>query len=173
MEELDLRVQQATESLLENESLTADLDDEAAKVLIDWGLDRATEIAARTGRMNDSLAHDYLVPRLKAVRRMLRATNRWISDQSHQESKLDQLGKIFRQATVVYDRVGPEEDAFDPEGVAGQTWFSELEWRTLFTEASQISGEPAEMINALRQITEAYLVSDYDGAINDTTKEQE
>ncbi len=173
MEDVDLRVQQATESLLGNEGLTADLDDEAAKALLDWGLDRATEIATRTGSMNELQAYEYLSPRLKALRRMLRASNCWISVQGQQESVLDQLEKIYRQAAIVYDRIGPEEDTLDPEWASSQTWFEELELGGFLTESSQITGEPTEMIKTLRKITETYLMFEYDGAIDDATEEQE
>jgi len=48
MDELTRRAQDLAESILENESLTADLDDAAAKVLIDWGVACAEIIAHST-----------------------------------------------------------------------------------------------------------------------------
>ena len=36
-EEIRRRVERAAESILENERLTADLDDQAADFLLDWG----------------------------------------------------------------------------------------------------------------------------------------
>jgi hypothetical protein len=173
MEDMDLRVQRATDSLLENERLTADLDDEAANVLLNWGLKRATEIVNQTGNMNESQAYEFLGPRLKAVQRMLRATSRWISFQGHQERKLDQLENIYRQASIVYGQIGSEEDDLDPERATGQTWLEEPGLGEFLIESSQISGEISDMINALRQITEAHLAFVYDGASNDATEEQE
>jgi len=173
MEDVDLRIQQVTESLLDNERLTADLDDEAAKVLLDWGLDRATEIVNQTGNMNEHQAYEFLGPRLKAVRRMLSATNRWISCQGHQQSELEQLEKIYRQATIVYGQIGPEEADLDPEGVTGHTWLEERGLGRFIAESSQITGDTAGMIEALRQITETYLAFEYEGAVDDSTEEQE
>jgi len=44
--DLEQRASRAAESILEDESLTSDLDDVAAKVLLDWGLACAKAIAA-------------------------------------------------------------------------------------------------------------------------------
>jgi hypothetical protein len=48
MYEVSQRIERAAESILENERLTADLDDAAAQVLIDWGLACAELIAGST-----------------------------------------------------------------------------------------------------------------------------
>ena len=48
MAEIQQRIQRAAESILENEALSADLDDDAAKLLLDWGVKRAEQIAIQT-----------------------------------------------------------------------------------------------------------------------------
>ena len=63
---LESRTRRAVESLLENESLTADLDDAAAKELLDWGIAHAKEIISDTADMDDEGAEEAMYPRMSA-----------------------------------------------------------------------------------------------------------
>ena len=57
--------------LLENESLTADLVDDAAKVLLDWGLNQAMDIAQQA----EAIEQDYLETRLDTLQSTMRRIN--------------------------------------------------------------------------------------------------
>lgn len=74
----DPRRQRAAERVLENEALTADLDDDAAKVLLDWGLALADRAAHETATAPEADAA--LDERLAAVRRLLRRVGRWAAN---------------------------------------------------------------------------------------------
>lgn len=65
----------ALESLLENSSLTDELDDEAADVLLDWGLARVRQLFRQAADQTDPAG--YLDAQLKANRKLLRTVNRW------------------------------------------------------------------------------------------------
>jgi hypothetical protein len=67
------RADRAVERLLENESLTADLEDAPARVLLELGADWARRIAGSTAAIRDEAAADQaLAPALEGVRQALR-----------------------------------------------------------------------------------------------------
>lgn len=102
---IQLRIQRAAESLLENEALTGELNDEAARLLLDWGIDRARAITETTVDMDEILAEETMYQPMRALRKMLRSVNKWVNDPQERE-----LGKIIQQASIVYGR-SPDEDA--------------------------------------------------------------
>jgi len=107
------RIRQVVESILENESLTANLDDDAARVLLAWGTARARSIAQSTAGLDDETAEGAIYPRMRALRRMLRAINRWIPNRLNMSMDDNRavLAGILEQASKVYgaDFVPPDE----------------------------------------------------------------
>ncbi len=103
MDLLQRRTQRVAQSLLENESLTADLDDAQAQVLLDWALERAETIVQRTAGLGEAEAEEELGPRLRALRRLLRRVNQWLSggDDMDQRTSAETLAQIVGQAQVV------------------------------------------------------------------------
>lgn len=99
------RVNRAAESILENESLTTDLNDEAAKVLLDWGIARAKEIAFGTLEIIDEeQAEEAMYAQMRALRRILRISSQWTAkistiDKEYGESA---LASIMEQASILY-----------------------------------------------------------------------
>ena len=77
MIEIQSRIQRAAESILENEALTADLDDAAAKLLLDWGVTLSQQIAIQTIEMDESQAEESMYGPMRALRKMLRGANNW------------------------------------------------------------------------------------------------
>jgi len=75
MDQLNKRIDRAAESILENEALSSELDDAAAKVLLQWGVARATTIATETAGLDEQAAEGVMYPRQKALRRLLRYTS--------------------------------------------------------------------------------------------------
>jgi hypothetical protein len=108
LDELAQRVRRTAESILDSESLTSDLDDDAAKTLLDWGMDSARRIAQSTSGLNAAEAEDAMYPRLRAIRRLMRRVNRWVA--RRQEMEADEsaslVAEIVEQASIVYGR-GP------------------------------------------------------------------
>jgi hypothetical protein len=104
MGELAERVSRAAESILENESLTADLDDAAAKMLLEWAVACAEMIAAGTVGLNQPTAEEAMYPRLRATRRLMRAVNRWLPQrrQMAHEDNQRALEEVVELAAVIY-----------------------------------------------------------------------
>jgi len=105
MRELERRTQHAVESILGNESLTADLDDPAAQALLDWGITCAERIAGRTAGLNDEQAEEIIYPGMRATRRLMRLVQRWASHQTGMDTAL--LDQILEQAAIIYPDFTP------------------------------------------------------------------
>jgi hypothetical protein len=104
MDDLSHRVRQVTESLLENESLTADLDDQTAKVLLDWVTGCAGMVAQSTAALDDQAAEEAMSPRLRAIRRLMRQVNGWVAAGLPAEDVQERLAKVLEQAAIIYEQ---------------------------------------------------------------------
>ena len=140
MDNLERRIQRAAERILENASLTDDLDDDAAQVLLDWGVRCAEQIAEDTADLSDDLAEEAMYPRLRALRRLLRAVNRWAP--KRQPMDVETLNKLLAQAAVVYK-------AYTPPGSMRQA---------IFVRQSLASSTP-EAIAKLRALIESQIAA--------------
>jgi hypothetical protein len=142
-EKLKERIDRVAESILDNERLTADLDDSAAKELLDWGLAAAKQIAQGTADVDDDeQAQEAMYPRLRATRRMMRAVNIWVTTEREgdMEGSTRALDRIFEQASIIYGR------AFTPPSTDQRDAF-------VHTQAKSID-HPPQMIANLRQFLE-------------------
>jgi hypothetical protein len=101
---LEQRVSRAAESILENESLTSELDDMSARALLDWGLACAKTIAQSTAGLDDSQADETMSSGLRATRRLMRVVNKWVANRHEidKDSRLKRLNRIIEQASVIY-----------------------------------------------------------------------
>ena len=116
------RINRAAESILENEKLTAGLDDDSAQALIDWGLACTKQIMTTTAGLNDEEAEELTYPQLKATRRLMRSVSKWVRKQAEGdiESAQKTFQKIIEQAQTIYgDEVNlpdnvPETPLSDP-----------------------------------------------------------
>lgn len=113
MDELARRVDRAAESILENESLTANLDDASAKALLDWGVACAEMIAQSSAGLDDSEAEGAMSPRLRATRRLMRSVNEWLANRQRVDAKDNamRLDKIIEQASIIYGESFPLPDS--------------------------------------------------------------
>jgi uncharacterized protein (DUF2336 family) len=80
MSELEERFHRVMGSMSGNESLAASLDEDAASELLSWGEVAAKKIVDETNGMDDDAAEEYMTPRLRALRLMLRAVARWVGE---------------------------------------------------------------------------------------------
>jgi hypothetical protein len=112
------RIQRAVESILENEALTADLDDQAAKVLLDWGVEQAQAITIETAELADDEAEEAMYQPMRALRKMLRSVNKWANDPQE-----NHLARIMEQAEIIYGSCPNEEhrSAFTSQTPEGAT----------------------------------------------------
>lgn len=104
MTEIQQRIQRAAESILENEALTAGFDDDAAKALLDWGVKQAQSIASETIELDDVMAEEAMYQPMRALRKMLRDTNKWVIDPQEMT-----LARILKQAEIIYGNCPTEE----------------------------------------------------------------
>ncbi len=106
MSELAQRIERAAESILENESLTANLDDAAAQVLFDWGIACARVVAQSTAGLDDGEAESVMSERLRATRRLMRLVNQWAPRRSQMDAQGNAalLIRVVEQAAIVYGR---------------------------------------------------------------------
>ncbi len=89
--EIDETIRSAVERLLEDEALTADLVDAAARRLLDWGIMQVTAILRETGAASEEAR-----TRLAALRQQMRAIARQVGQLSpdEQPSALQRLLEI-------------------------------------------------------------------------------
>ncbi len=94
--QLESRITKVVESILDNEALTNNLDDSAAKVFINWAVEKSEEIARSTEGMDDVSADEIMYPRLKAIRSIGRYIDNWEGN-PHEvlENLIHQIQVIF------------------------------------------------------------------------------
>ena len=115
MEEyLSKRIDLATQSMLDNEKLTDGLEDAAADVLIAWGVAATKIVVSRTAGLDDQQAEEAMYPEMRALRRMMRATTRWLSRYEMLGAELarERLQEIAEYAATVYG-AGYQPPSFD------------------------------------------------------------
>ena len=104
MSGIEVRIEKAAQSILENEKLTADLDDDAAQVLLDWGIASAKQIVQGTLGLDENEAQDAMYQPMRANRRLMRGVNKLVSRYEilGEEGHVEALEKIISQAGVIY-----------------------------------------------------------------------
>jgi hypothetical protein len=143
MKQFQQRVNRAAESILENERLTADLDDADAKVLIDWGVACAERIARSTAGLNDLEAEEAMYPRLRATRRMMRQVNSWMASRRTMDATTSAtaLDEISALAEIIYG------DDYVPLSRARRDAFLRLHF--------EYADDPQQLITQLRDLFES------------------
>jgi hypothetical protein len=132
--DLEQRIRMAAESILENESLREGLDDEAATVLLDWGVARAKQIASETADLEDETeAEEAAYPRMLALRQILRAAASLCAENVEPAQQTELLQEIANQVPLVY---GPAAAVFETS-----TWAN--------VPIAQL-GNPVQIIKRLR-----------------------
>jgi hypothetical protein len=141
MNEIDRRMERAAQRMLENERLTSDLDDGAARLLLTWGIAWSQMIVESTAGLDDAAAREISRPRLKATRRMMRTVNRWAGSRGSMDHAADLvlLGKIYDRAVMAATAGG-----------AG----NEVARQRFQDRAAGLQGDPAYLVGALRVETE-------------------
>ena len=158
MKVVELRVKQAAESILENERLTAGLADDAALALNNWGLAWANNIATNSDGLDDSAAYEYIAPRLKATRRMMRYVNRWVRKRADMDpdEERNHLKKVFDLAQDARGSVVEPDDSQAAPQVA-----------LPLNEAYSLTGNAPQVIVDLRQLVESTMETSIDSRRED------
>lgn len=97
---IEERVQQAAEQLLGDESLTDEMDDLEAQILLDWGIGCARQIVEQTFELDDGQAEENLSATLQNLRQVIRRTNKLIGRLSDSDDGMiaESLAGIFESA---------------------------------------------------------------------------
>jgi hypothetical protein len=159
--EVAQRINHVTQSILENESLTADLDDTAAKELLDWGITCARKVAQDTSGLNDAEAEETMSPRLRATRRLMRSVNSWIAKRGEMdaEASTTSLTKIIEQAAIIYG------EGFTPPDDERRAAF--------LRQQVELADNPQQMIANLRELLEKPSDTSVNQGEDDDQKNQE
>jgi hypothetical protein len=143
MDDLGQRQARAAERILGDERLTDNLDDEAAQVLLDWGLTCAEEVV-RQGSSTEGEAGEGISHRLRAVRRMMRRVNDWAPRCSEMtaDQGADSLAQVIEQAEIFFDfDFPPPDDAY---------------WSDLLDYCDEQNATPTQLISLLRTLVMGY-----------------
>jgi len=150
---LPRRVQLAVESLLDNEALGDELDDDAAGSLLQWGTAWAQDLAQATRDLDEESAREALEVKLREVRRMMRSVSRFAAQQAAMDEagRIEALGRILERAQ--YARAGRARgalmDAIDESRKAA--WVNRL---------ADLADHPAQAVVELRKIIDEALTPD-------------
>jgi hypothetical protein len=77
MAETGSRIQRVIEEMTGNEALLEMLDTEAASEMLNWGITTAKSLVHETEGLDDIAANLAILPRLKAVRQVMRSVGNW------------------------------------------------------------------------------------------------
>ena len=115
------REQLAVERLLEDERLTADLDDTAATALLDWGVRQTKGIVADTEPLDDEEAEAAMYPRLRGLRTVMRYVNNWFGKRgtTDLDKNLQLIKKVLVKTAVIHPTT------FTPADEAEQLLFAQ------------------------------------------------
>lgn len=136
------RIRRAADAILENENLTAGLEDAPAKALTDWGVSCAKSVALGTAGLNDEQAEEALSSGLRATRQLMRSVSDWLNNQpqADPQASLGFLEQIVAQMAMI---LGP---GFAPPDEAQRQAFLQQE--------AQLVKDPARRIAVLRALFE-------------------
>ena len=141
MVEIGARVQRVIEELTGNEALLEMLETEAATELLDWGIEMATSPVKRTEGMDDADAEQILLPRLKAVRQVMRSVGNWAAGKYvDPESRAQLRDKLLENFKVIF---GGEARLPSPE-----------EMDELLNQVDDKNNTPHQLILKLKQSRE-------------------
>ena len=138
MEDIAHRQQLAVDSILDNESLTAGLDDQAARLLLEWSTALARTIVQDAASLDDAAAETAIEERLAAVRGLMRQVNRWAVRRAEMSPE-DLAGWL----DLVLEKVGA--------ALGGQLTAPDAAQRQAFL-ASYGGSQPVEMVLFLRSL---------------------
>ncbi len=128
------------EQFLDNETLTADLDDEAANTLIDWGMDLSERIAESTRSLPDDQAAPHLERRGAAAQNLMRRA-RELALQSAPPSALP--GPSLTASKAARLSAFPPADAPQGDPETDQVVPpADEDWQQMIRMAAEAYGEP-------------------------------
>lgn len=117
------RIQRVVTQILGDMSLTEDMDDAQASVLLDWGSSTARHLALTTIDLEDEQAYAVLDPHLTNLRRTMRRVNKLFAnlDGTSADELVGLLGGVFESLGTLPGKGGGAPDlAGLAQQIAGQ-----------------------------------------------------
>jgi len=108
-EDISDRLNRLSETILDNESLTDQLDDDSAKVLFDWGFAALSTVVAATDGMDKIQAESRMESTMRGLSRLMRLVNFNFSEPT--EIDADTLDQIIDQVKFIYEERYQTPDA--------------------------------------------------------------
>ena len=105
MADIKARVQHAVEEMLGNEALLEMLETDAAKEMLNWGIEMATSLVKKTDDMDEPAANLAILPRLKEVRQSMRSIGNWAAGKyTDPASRIELRDKLLERFRVIFGR---------------------------------------------------------------------
>jgi len=102
MADIGSRVERAIAELTGNEALLGMLDTDAATEMLDWGIKLSTSIVNEADELNDFMADLSLLPRLKAVRQIMRSIGNWAAGKYvESEDRIGLRDKLLERFKII------------------------------------------------------------------------
>lgn len=103
MANIGARVDRAIAELTGNEALLGMLETDAATEMLDWGIKLTTSIVNETEGLDDLDADALLMPRLKAVRKLMRSVGNWAAGEYVEpEDRIDLRDKLLERFQLIF-----------------------------------------------------------------------
>ena len=157
MVDINSRVQRVIGEMLGNEALLEMLETDAAAEMLNWGTAMATSLVKTTNDLDDLAANLALMPRLKAVRQLMRSIGNWaMGKYIDPESRAELRAKMFERFRVIFGENTrlPSNEQFDE----------------LLNQVDDKNNTPHQLILKLKQLLE-YTVKENNA--EETTKLKE
>ena len=103
MAEIGSRVERIVDEMAGNEALLEMLETEAATEMLNWGIEMATSLVKSTEELDQAAAEQELLPRLKAVRQVMRSVGNWAAGKYVDPASRVQLrDKLLENFKVIF-----------------------------------------------------------------------
>jgi len=103
MADIGSRVERIVDEMAGNEALLEMLETEAATEMLNWGIEMATSLVKSTEELDQAAAEQELLPRLKAVRQVMRSVGNWAAGKYVDPASRVQLrDKLLENFKVIF-----------------------------------------------------------------------
>ena len=103
MADLSSRVERVVEEIMGNEALLEMLETEAATEMLNWGIEMGTSLVKKTDDMDEAAANLTILPRLKALRQVMRSIGNWAAGKyTDPASRIELRDKLLERFRVTF-----------------------------------------------------------------------
>jgi len=103
MADISARVRRVVEEMMGNEALLEMLETDAAKEMLNWGIEIATSIVKKTDDQDDIAANLAVLPRLKELRQSMRSIGNWAAGKyTDPASRVELRDKLLERFRAIF-----------------------------------------------------------------------